>query len=349
MKKNLKTIVLAATVASVVAACAPAPVQAPAAKPAAIDAKADWPKEFVLGMFAGDDAEKILKDNEFIRARLEKATGIPVKIVTGTSYSAVIEAMRNKKADAMVVGPFSYVLAVQEADAEALAVNIYPKVAKGEKAKVDPTLKPFYYSVLVTKKGSGIKNVSDLKGKDFAFVDPASTSGHLMPKTSLLKAGIDPDKDMKVIFAGTHPSAVQAVWNGKVPAAATFEQNLYDLQKNNQIEFCAFPDGIVGKPRTQEEVTKHYDTCKDGQIVPIFYSVPIPETPFAVRRNLPNNLKQTIKESLLSTVNDAEFVGLQGSYFVDPSKDFNLANLDNFYDILRDAAKFLNLDLKKMK
>ena len=61
------------------------------------------------------------------------------------------------------------------------------------------------------------------------------------------------------------------------------------------------------------------------------------------------NLKQTIKESLLSTVNDAEFVGLQGSYFVDPSKDFNLANLDNFYDILRDAAKFLNLDLKKMK
>jgi len=26
-----------------------------------------------------------------------------------------------------------------------------------------------------------------------------------------------------------------------------------------------------------------------------------------------------------------------------------LANLDNFYDILRDAAKFLNLDLKKMK
>ena len=349
MEKTIvhKSLLAVASGIMMVACAAPA---APTAKaPAAADPKADWPKEITIGFFAGDDAEKALKDQTAFIDRIQKNMGVTVKGVTGSSYSAVIEAMRNKKADAMIVGPFSYVLAVQEANAEALVVNLTPTVKKGDTAKIDPNLKPYYYSVLITKKGSGIKSINDLKGKDFAFVDPASTSGHLMPKTSLLNNKIDPDKDMKVIFAGSHPSAVQAVWNNKVPAAATFEGNLYALAKDGQIDFCAFPDGIVGKPRTQAEVDANYANCKDGSIVPFFYSVPIPETPFAVRADLPQSFKDAMKKTLLDATNDPAYVAAAGSYFVDPTKDLGLARLDDFYNILRDAAKLLNLDLKKMK
>jgi len=70
-----------------------------------------WPEPFVLGLFGGDDSAEALRDNEPLRAYLAEALDMEVLISTGTSYSAVIEAMRADRVDAMAVGPFAYVLA----------------------------------------------------------------------------------------------------------------------------------------------------------------------------------------------------------------------------------------------
>ncbi len=242
----LASIVLAAC-SSATAATNPAPTAAAAAT---ADPHAGWPSKFIVGFFAGDDPQKVTFDNEAFRVYLEKRLGIPVELITGGSYSAVIEAMRAKKADAMQVGPFSYTLAVQEAGAEALAVGI---TADAKDPKYNAKKLPYYYSVIFTKKGSGIATLADLKGKDFTFVDPASTSGHLMPKALLLKNGLDPDKDMKTVFAGSHPSSVIAVWNDKAPAGTTYETNLNTLSTGGQVELCFWPDGELNKVRTPEE------------------------------------------------------------------------------------------------
>src|SRR5262245_25888558 len=114
------------------------------------DPRADWPKTFRLGLFGGDDAEQTILNAEPMKKLLQEKLGIPVEIFTGTSYGAVIEAMRSKHVDAMTVGPFAYVLAVQEANAEALAVSI----STNAKTPVyDTTLLPYYISVVFTKKG----------------------------------------------------------------------------------------------------------------------------------------------------------------------------------------------------
>lgn len=310
--------------------------------------KEGWPTEFRIGIFAGDDAEKALKSVEPARALLEQSLGIPVKAITGTSYTAVIEAMRAGRVDGFEVGPFSYTLAAQEAGAEAVVVRMEVRASPGSKAKFDPNLKPFYYSVIFTKKGSGITKLSDLKDKNFTFVDPASTSGNLMPRAILLKNKINPDTDMKSVFAGSHPSSVVAVWNGKADAGATFEDNLYTLQNNGQVDFCGWYDGQTRK-RTQQEITANFNSCENGKLAIIAFSDPIPNTPFAVNKNFPASFKNAVKAALLTTKDNAEFIGAASSWYVDPTAQFKLKRLDNFYDPLREVAKLLKLDLASMK
>lgn len=327
-----------------VAPAAPAPAS-DAAAPSAEGDKADWPATFRVGFFAGDDAEKTLNDNEPFRRYMEEKLGIPVELFTGTSYSAVIEAMRADRVEGMLVGPFAYVLAVQEAQAEALGINMG---LEADATSYNPDAPTHYYSTIFTKKGSGIATLEDLKGKDFAFVDPASTSGHLAPKTLLIKNGINPDTDMKTVFAGSHPSAVLAVWNDQTPAGATFENNLYTLAKEGQVEFCGFEDGKTAVKRTPEELKAVYDACPDGNLVIIAYSDEIPSTPFAVRSTLPASFKQAVKDALLAIKDSDELVTTIQSWYVDPSADMGLDSLDQYYNSLRDIAQLLNLDLKEL-
>lgn len=346
MMKNLLLLnLLLALMLSLSACVMPQPAAATGAAAAVMDEKAGWPATFRVGFFASDDAEKTLKDNEPFRAYMEKSLGIPVELFTGTSYSAVIEAMRAERVEGMLVGPFAYVLAVQEAQAEALAIDVG---LEADATSYNPDAPTHYYSVIFTKKGSGIVTLADLKGQDFTFVDPASTSGHLAPKTLLIKNGLNPDADMKTVFAGSHPSSVLAVWNDQAPAGATFENNLYTLAKEGQIEFCGFADGKTAVKRSAEEIKALYDACPDGKLVMIAYSEEIPSTPFAVRSTLPNSFKQAVKDALLAVKDDDKLVVALKSWYVDPSASLGLDRLDQYYNSLRDIAKLLNLELKEL-
>ena len=309
------------------------------------------PTEFRFVLFAGSDSEQTKKSFEPFRTYLENQLSIPVTVQTGTSYSAVIEAMRNKFVDGMEVGPFAHVLASSQLKVDPLAVGIYPRVPAGGTAKYNAKESPFYYSVIFTKKGNGITTLADLKGKKFAFVDPASTSGHLMPRTALLKGKLDVEKDMEIIFAGSHPSSVIAVWNGKVDAGATFEQNLIDLSANGQVDGCVFADGI-NRRRSAEEIKLRFNACKEGQLAIIQYSDPIPNTPLGVRDELAPQFKEALKTAALKLRENAAVVAGYRQWYVDPVKEFptlKLKTVDSFFNGLRDAARLLKLDLSKLK
>jgi len=309
------------------------------------DPKAGWPKTFRVGLFGGDDADATILNANPLKKVLEAKLGIPVEISTGTSYGAVVEAMRNNKIEGMQGGPFAYVLGVQEAKAEAIATTIS---TTAKEPKYDEALLPYYYSVIVTRKGSGIKTLNDLKGKGFAFVDPASASGHLAPKTYLIKNGINPDKDMQTVFAGSHPTSLLSVWNSKTPAGATFEGNLKNLADSGQVKWCSYPDGKVGIKRTDDELKKLYDSCPDGNIVIIAQTDAIPNSPFSVRQDLPATFKAAVRDALLSVKDDPAFITARKGWYADPSTTLGLKNLDTMYNPLRDIAKLLNLDLKQL-
>lgn len=311
------------------------------------DDREGWPSPFVLGLFGGDDSAETLRDNEPLRAYLAETLGMEVVITTGTSYGAVIEAMRADRVDAMAVGPFAFVLAEREADAEPIAVLLVEGVLEGFASPDEvEALRPYYYSVFVTKKGSGIDSLDDLEGQDVAFVDPASTSGRNAPVVRLineiegLETPADVDAWLNPIFAGSHPSAVTALIEDQVAVAATFEGNLLNMRNEGLAEVCGFEDDRVGVTLTQEDIDAIYADCPEGNLVVIAQSNPIPNTPMAVRTELPESFKLALQEALLAIKDDPELLAQVGYYFVDPTEypELGLESINDFYNVVRDIA-----------
>ncbi|WP_377156619.1 putative selenate ABC transporter substrate-binding protein [Roseateles sp. UC29_93] len=139
---------------------------------------------------------------------LEKELGVKVEWTPVTDYAAAVEAVVNKKIDLAWFGGFTFVQANVRSGG-----RIVPLVQREEDEK--------FRSVFITDARSGITKLEDLKGKTLSFGSASSTSGHLMPRSFLLAAKINPDADLKRIsFSGAHDATVAAVSSGKVDAGA---------------------------------------------------------------------------------------------------------------------------------
>jgi phosphonate transport system substrate-binding protein len=138
---------------------------------------------------------------------LEQKLGRKVEFTPVTDYAAAVEAVANKQIDLAWFGGFTFVQAQQRSGGK-----VIPLVQREEDTK--------FRSVFITTNSS-IKALPDLKGHTLSFGSQSSTSGHLMPRSYLLAAGVDPDRDLKrVAYSGTHDATVAAVASGKVDAGA---------------------------------------------------------------------------------------------------------------------------------
>jgi phosphonate transport system substrate-binding protein len=283
-----------------------------AATPAAFAANpADCPNGGTIrfGVEPYDTSAKLVPIYGHIADLISQKLGCPVQVFVTTNYNAEIEAMRNGKLEIGEFGPLGYVLAHQVAKAEAVA-------AFGTNEGKPDT----YWASLVTYPGSGIKTAAEIKGHSFAFSDPASTSGHLFPAYGLRKVGIDPDKDIRPIYAGSHTSSFEALYNHKVDAG---ELNSVELESATQ-----------------------RGEYHDGVFVFLWKSNPIPTDPITVRGDLPPAFKARVTKVLqsldLSSLpeKDRKIMGLSGMRFVPQT--------DRAYDGIRALVKTLNIDLNKL-
>lgn len=138
---------------------------------------------------------------------LESQIGMKVEFTPVTDYAATVEGLAAKKLDMVWYGGFTFVQAYMRTNKTAI-----PLVQRAEDEA--------FRSVFITKVGSGINTLADLKGKNFVFGSVSSTSGHLMPRYFLLQNGVNPDKDMRIAFSGAHDATVFQVAGGKVDAGA---------------------------------------------------------------------------------------------------------------------------------
>ena len=139
---------------------------------------------------------------------LEKQLGMKVEFTPVSDYPAAVEALVNKKVDLVWFGGFTHVQANLRSGGK-----IIPIAQREEDTK--------FQSVFIAKTDSGIKNLADMKGKQVSFGSQSSTSGHLMPRSFLLQAGINPEKDFaRIAYSGAHDATIASVVSGKVDAAA---------------------------------------------------------------------------------------------------------------------------------
>jgi phosphonate transport system substrate-binding protein len=138
---------------------------------------------------------------------LAKATGLKVEFTPVTDYAASVEGLINRKIDMVWFGGFTFVQANVRSKGQ-----VTPLVQRAEDEK--------FRSVFITTQ-PGINKLEDLRGKTLSFGSESSTSGHLMPRSFLLAAKVNPDTDLKrVAFSGAHDATVAAVAGGKVDAGA---------------------------------------------------------------------------------------------------------------------------------
>ncbi|WP_373889599.1 putative selenate ABC transporter substrate-binding protein [Massilia sp. MB5] len=224
---------------------------------------------------------------------LEKKLGMKVEFTPVTDYAASVEGLINKKLDMVWFGGFTFVQAKERSKGQ-----VVPLVQRAEDEK--------FRSVFITT-AKDINKLDDLKGRTLSFGSESSTSGHLMPRSFLLAAKIDPDSDLKrVAYSGAHDATVAAVAGGKVDAGAL---NISVWEK------------LVGEKKV------------DTQAVRVFYTTPgYYDYNWTVRADMPPELKKKISDAFLAlSADNAEgkaILELQRASKFIPTKAENYAAIE---------------------
>ena len=262
-----------------------------------------WPEKLTFGVIPVAGSTSMKENFGPLTKYLEDQLGIKVEMKLAGDYTGIITGMQHKHIDVAYLGPKSYVEAAKRANAEAIAVEV-----DGESGL------PGYRGTIITKKGSGLKSLEDIKGKKWAFTSSQSTSGTLVPTVMFSKKGINPKKYFsKVLYSGGHEASILSVKAGKVDAAST-----------NNLDF-------------NRGLGKHW---KRDDFNIIWTSDLIPGAPIAVVKNLPSSLKMALKGAFLSYKDKEGLKRLKNKGFI--------AGDDSVYDSVRELIK-LKKQLKNKK
>lgn len=263
----------------------------------------DNPIKFFL--IPAQDMQALSDNGKVLEKFLTKDIGLEVRVDLPVSYIAVVEGFGSKRADAAIINTFGYILAHEKYGVEARLMLMN----RGRDE---------YYGQIITRTDSKIKTIKDIDKKKFAYVDPASTSGYLLPMRLFKEEGVKP-KDH--IFSGRHDTVVAAVYQGQVDAGATFYTP---------------PDNEGPKDARMLVKTQFPDVFEKIKILKL--TGPIPNDPVVFRKDLPEEIKIKIINSLSKYIKTEEGAKvLLAMYHV---TDFKKAE-DKDYDKVRGYLKDL--------
>lgn len=255
------------------------------------------------------ETERVATGAEQVADMIYERTGLVIDTFVATEYAGVIEAMCSDppKAQMGSLATFAYILAADRGCAEAELVS----VRFGS---------PTYNGQIFARADSGIETIADLEGKTFCAVDPLSTSGWIIPSIEIKAAGLDPDTDMEVVFAGSHDAAVSQVLEGECDAGASF----------------------VDARTTVEE--QYPDVMEQTVIINI--SVDIPNDGVQYATTFPRELRDEINQALLDIADtEAGQEALDIAYQWESLEEHD----DSFYDPFRQVLDAAGVSVEELQ
>ena len=175
---------------------------------------------------------------------------------------------------------------------------------------------PTYQSIIIAGAGGPVRALEDIRGKAMGFGDQASTSSHLVPRAVLLqRAGLRGGADYRVVHLGAHDAVARAVQSGQVAAGALSEAIFRTLITRQVID--------------------------PARVVEVALSAPIPNYPMTMQGSLAEPLKAAIRAAFLELREPDVLRSFRVEGFAAAS--------DRDYDILRETARLLELDLGSMR
>jgi phosphonate transport system substrate-binding protein len=253
-----------------------------------------------VALLPDENASTVIANNQKLKEYLEAQLARRIELVVTTDYSSMIEAMRHGRLELAYFGPLSYVLARQKSAIEPFAALI----SKGSTT---------YQAVLIGNVAQGVTRVADVRDKDVAFGDTASTSSHLIPKAMLAEKGLKAGADYREHFVGAHDAVALTVQTGKAQAGGLSKPIFEALLARGTID------------RTKVRVLQE--------------SRPYPQYPWTMRSDLAPAIKDKIRTA---------FLGLKDKEVLRPFKADGFGPIaDKDYDVIRELAQLLQLDLSK--
>ncbi|MBZ4690450.1 phosphonate ABC transporter substrate-binding protein [Cereibacter changlensis] len=229
---------------------------------------------FNIGILGGENAQDRMTSNECYRAAIEAELGVPVKVFTPADYDGVIQGLLGGTLDMAWLGASAYAK-IYLTDPEAVEVRLTKQNGDGSTG---------YYSIGFARTDSGITTLEEAKGKTFAFAEPNSTSGYLIPAVEMMEEVGMPLEEFfsEVKFSGGHEQSIVAVANGDTGAGVAWSDGLGNWEDGyNSGAFRKAADaGLVDM----------------NDIVEIWRSSLIPEGPMVVRKALPADVKDKVTQ-----------------------------------------------------
>lgn len=249
---------------------------------------------------------RLLEDNsKKFKAYLEQNTPYKFVVSIPQSYVAVVEAFGTQRADLAALNTFGYALANKKFGVQARLTFL----RFGS---------PTYQAQFIARNDGKINKLEDINGKKMAFVDPASTSGYIIPMKTFKDKKIIPKE---TVFAMKHDSVITMIYQGQVDAGATY----YSPPENGEIQDAR-----------RLVKTQYPDVEEKIKIVAL--SRPVPNDPIAFRKDLPEEMKMKIASALKAYIKTEEgkeaFKTIYGATELKDSTDADYSETLKIFDEL---------------
>ncbi|WP_096441012.1 MULTISPECIES: phosphate/phosphite/phosphonate ABC transporter substrate-binding protein [Bacillaceae] len=230
-------------------------------------------EKLTMGFIPSQDADELADTAQPLADQLSEELGIEVEAELMMDFVGLIEAMRTQQVDIGFLNPFGFVQAEDRADAEV--------ILKSERDGETSYLAQ--YSVPADSDIESIDDLVEQEGLVWAYADDLSTSGYLFPASQLRNMGVENlDNHFNRFTVGGHDNAMIALLDGQADFATTFED---------------------GRDSVADEFPDVYDDIRV-----IGYTDPIPNDTISVRSDLPEEMKEDIKQAFLNFNDDEEML-----------------------------------------
>jgi len=335
--KLLRFVAVPAAMMVAVTACtspggSPSASEAGGSQPAsqAASQAAELPDKLVIGFVPSSEAAQLVEDIQPLADYLSEQLGIPVEGFVSNDYTGMVTAMETGQAQIAALPPFGLLQAMDRAGAEVILQSerfgsgtyhtqfftndpdTYCTVSPPEEnTRVIEDEEVTFLNCNGTARENdetpegpiGLEALANLEpGTTMSFVEQTSASGYIFPATVLLGEGIDPENDVEPIFPGSHDGSVIAVCEGDAGVGVSFDD-------------------------ARTVATTDCDVA--NEVVVFAYGPEIPNDGVAVSGDLPDSLKDDIKQALIDYAGTDEGAEvLESSYQITAFTEPNIEALD---------------------